>query len=178
MKKMLVCLLLAIPLQAYSQNKEQKPTTLRGILLEQLQTTHNKQDWFASGQTAMDGITAEQANWKDSAGNHSVGQLVYHIVFWNKQSLAKFKGEQPAKFSGNNDETFNNFDPKQWNSLVKEFDSVMSDLEKVVETADEKKLQEFAPTIARIGTHNAYHIGEIVFVRKEQGSWNPEKGVK
>jgi len=31
------------------------------------------------------------------------------------ESLAKFKGEKPAKFDGNNDETFNNFDEKSWN---------------------------------------------------------------
>ena len=54
----------------------------------------------------------------------------------------------------------------------------MADLEKFVETADEQKLQKYAPEIARIGTHNAYHVGQIVFVRKLQGSWNPEKGVK
>jgi hypothetical protein len=35
-----------------------------------------------------------------------------------------------------------------------------------------------APTIANICTHNAYHIGQIVYVRKLQGSWNPDKGVK
>jgi hypothetical protein len=35
-----------------------------------------------------------------------------------------------------------------------------------------------APTVARVAMHNAYHIGEIVMVRKEQGSWNPETGVK
>jgi hypothetical protein len=29
-----------------------------------------------------------------------------------------------------------------------------------------------------ICTHNAYHVGQIVYVRKLQGSWNPEKGVK
>lgn len=178
MNKIAVCLILAIALPAYSQNKDEKPTTLRGILLEQLQTTHNKQDWFASGNTAMDGLTAEQASWKDSAGNHSVGQLVYHLVFWNQEELAKFKGEPPPKYSGKNDDTFNNFDPKQWPSLVQQFDAVMTDWEKTVQSADEKKLQEWAPTIARMGTHNAYHIGEIVIVRKEQGSWNPEKGVK
>jgi hypothetical protein len=32
--------------------------------------------------------------------------------------------------------------------------------------------------IAHIGAHNAYHIGQIVFVRKEQGSLDPAKGVK
>ncbi len=178
MNKVAICLFVALSICASAQNQEKKPATLRDVLLDQLQTPHNKQDWFASGKTAMEGLTAEQANWKDSAGNHSVGQLVYHLVFWNRQTLAKFKGEQPEKFSGNNDETFTKFDPKQWPDLVKQFDTVMTDWEKAVERADEKKLQEWAPMIARIGTHNAYHIGEIVYVRKEQGSWNPEKGVK
>jgi hypothetical protein len=51
-------------------------------------------------------------------------------------------------------------------------------LEGVVEAADDKQLAAWASEIAHIGTHNAYHIGQIVFVRKEQGSWDPEKGVK
>jgi hypothetical protein len=48
----------------------------------------------------------------------------------------------------------------------------------MVENADEAKLKTIAPTIANINAHNAYHIGEIVMVRKEQGSWDPKNGVK
>ncbi len=29
-----------------------------------------------------------------------------------------------------------------------------------------------------ISTHNAYHIGQIIYVRKEQGSRDPKNGVK
>ena len=54
----------------------------------------------------------------------------------------------------------------------------MIDLEKIVQAADDAKLKAWAPTIANISTHNAYHTGQIIFVRKLQGSWNPEKGVK
>jgi hypothetical protein len=54
----------------------------------------------------------------------------------------------------------------------------MTEWEKAVEAADDKKLEEWASTVAHVGTHNAYHIAQIVFVRKEQGSWNPGKGVK
>ena len=46
------------------------------------------------------------------------------------------------------------------------------------ETADDKKLQTWASEIAHIGTHNSYHVGQMIIVRKLQGSWNPEKGVK
>lgn len=54
----------------------------------------------------------------------------------------------------------------------------MTDWEKAVEAADDKKIEASASDISHIATHNAYHIGQIVFVRKLQGSWDPEKGVK
>jgi uncharacterized damage-inducible protein DinB len=35
-----------------------------------------------------------------------------------------------------------------------------------------------ANTIAHISAHNAYHTGQIIIIRKLQGSWDPAKGVK
>src|SRR6267154_5810314 len=92
------------------QKKEETPAKLKGILLEQLRSTHNRKEWFVDAMTAVNGLTPEQASWKDGKGNHSAGQLTYHLVFWNRRSLAKFKGEPEAKFSGNNEETFDSFD--------------------------------------------------------------------
>jgi len=154
------------------------PATLKGVLLEQLKTTHDQKDWFASAKEAVEGVTAEQANWRDGKGNHSIGQLTAHLVFWNRQQLAKFKGEKPADFSGDNNETFNRFDAAKWTATVKELDEVMTALEQVVKTADEASLQKWASALAHIGAHNAYHIGQMVYVRRLQGSWDPEKGVK
>jgi len=176
MKPIIVLLLVSLSLCAQAQS--QGPTTLKGILLEQLRTTHNVKDWFVDANTAVAGLTAEQASWTDGKGNHSVGQLANHLIFWNQQVLAKFKGETPAKFSGNNDETFNNFDSKKWAATVQQLDAVMAEWEKAVEAADDKKLEAAASTIAHVGAHNAYHIGQMIVVRKEQGSWDPEKGVK
>ena len=176
MKTIVAFLVLSLSFRAYAQNP--KPATLRSILLEQLRTTHNEKDWFVPISVAVEGLTAEQASWKDGSGNHSVGQLSNHLLFWNKRELLKFKGEPEEKFSGNNDETFNNFDSKKWSDTVKQLDQVMIELEKLVETVDDNKLRALASEIAHIGTHNAYHVGQIIFVRKLQGSWNPEKGVK
>ena len=176
MKSTVALLVLSLSFHAYGQNP--KPVTLRSVLLEQLRTTHSEKDWFVPIDVAVEGLTAEQAGWKDGSGNHSVGQLANHLLFWNGQELAKFKGEPEEKFSGNNDETFNNFDTKKWNDTVNQLDQVMTELEGLVETADDKKLQAWASEIAHIGTHNAYHVGQMIFVRKLQGSWNPDKGVK
>ena len=170
-------LVLMFSLQSYAQNQQQ-PATLRSLLLHELHTTHTEADWFVPISVAVDGLTAEQANWHPQAGAHSAGQLTYHLLFWNRRNLAKFKGETQDKFSGDNEETFVKFDTKQWNDTVKQLDQVMTDLEKLVESADEQKLATWAPTIGNICTHNAYHVGQIVYVRKLQGSWNPDKGVK
>lgn len=179
MKATIAALVLALcGLVQAQEQKPKAPATLKGILLEQLQTTHNKQDWFVSIDTAVAGLTPEQASWTDGKGNHSVGQLVYHMLYWNRRALEKFNGHPEDKFSGNNDDTFTAYDPKKWTETVRELDQVMTQWEQAVANADEKKLSEWAPTMARIGTHNAYHTGEIVMVRKEQGSWDPAKGVK
>jgi uncharacterized damage-inducible protein DinB len=175
MKQIFFLLVLSLSFQAYGQS--QKAPTLKSILLEQLRTTHNQKDWFVPANTAVEGLTPEQASWTDGHGNHSIGQLANHLIFWNRQALATFKGEMPAKFSGNNDETFNSFDSKKWAATVRQLDEVLTAWEKAVEAADDKKLESSASTIAHIGAHNAYHIGQIVYVRKLQGSWNPEKGV-
>jgi hypothetical protein len=46
MKRVAIFLLplLALSLRATAQNQQPRPTTLRGVLLEQLHTTHDKED--------------------------------------------------------------------------------------------------------------------------------------
>ncbi|HEV2193969.1 MAG TPA: DinB family protein [Candidatus Acidoferrum sp.] len=176
MKRLSIFLLLLLAVPVYAQDK--KPTTLREVLLAELKSTHGAEEWFVPANIAVKGLTAEQASWTDGKGNHSVGQLAYHLVYWNRRNLERLKGEPLEKFSGNNDETFDKFDTKTWIETVQHLDQVMSELEKWVETADEAKLKENAQVFTHISTHNAYHIGEIIYVRKEQGSWDPKNGVR
>lgn len=154
------------------------PTTLRGVLLEQLKTSHTDEDWYVPAKIAVDGLTAEQAMWSPGAGNHSVGQLAYHLWYWDRRALQRFNGEKQEPFDGNNNETFDKFSAAQWDELVKNLDQVMTDWEKAVEDADEATLEKNASLIAHVGAHNAYHIGQILYVRKLHGVWNPDKGVK
>jgi uncharacterized damage-inducible protein DinB len=179
MKRLALLLLFAVPLTVVAQTPSKKaPTTLRGVLLEQLRQSHTEEDWYVPASIAVEGLTAEQAKWSPGKGNHSVGQLAYHLWYWDDRSLTQFKGQKPAPFDGNNNETFDNFTATQWDDLVKKLNQVMIDWEKAVETADDQKLADNASLIAHIGAHNAYHIGQILYVRKLQGIWNPDKGVK
>lgn len=176
MKTLLFSLALAFAAPAVAQ---QKPAaTLRSVLVEQLRSTHSKSESFVCLNVAVANLSAAQANWTDGKGNHSVGQLTYHLLFWTRRDLQRFRGETPAKFDGNNDRTFTDFDPKQWDDTVRQLDRTLTEIEELTASATEAQLAEWASTLATISTHNAYHIGEIVMVRKEQGVWDPNKGVK
>jgi uncharacterized damage-inducible protein DinB len=177
MKVFTIVLALALPIAAAAQDKK-PPTTLRGVLLEQLHTTHDQEDWFVPATIAVQGLTAEQAMWSPGKGNHSVGQLAYHIWYWDSRELAEFKGEKPAPFDGNNNETFDKFTATQWDDLVKKLNQVLTDWDTAVAAADDATLAKNASMIAHVGAHNAYHIGQILYVRKLQGVWDPAKGVK
>jgi hypothetical protein len=183
-------LLLATPFalpSAVAQSPQPKPMDLRAVLLTQLNSTHDKAEWFVPFDTAVSGLTAEQARWVPKAGGpgqmHSVAQLVAHLTYWNENALARLRGQKPAAYSGNNEDTFVGYDvnkitPAEWTALVARANRCLTDLEQWVQSASDADLAKGANTIAHVGAHNAYHIGEIVYVRKLQGSWDPSKGVK
>jgi hypothetical protein len=56
----------------------------------------------------------------------------------------------------------------------------------LIERADESKFGEIVPNkgdttwaeiIGLMNTHNAYHAGQLLVLRKLHGNWDPKKGV-
>lgn len=185
LKPILLALLLSPIALAQAPKPAGPPPTLKSILLAQLRSTHNKAEWFVPLNTAIDGLTPEQARWipKSEGPNnpapedHSVGMIAYHILYWNNAALSQLKGVKVSTTSDNTD-TFNKFDAATWADTVKKLDENLTALEQLVESADDAKIEKIAPTIAHISAHNAYHTGEIIMIRKLQGSWDPKKGVQ
>jgi hypothetical protein len=165
--------------QTIAQVKEDKaPPTLKSVLLQQYKTTWDKQEWFVPVEKGIEGITAQQASWRPADSSHSVGELAYHLLFWNKRLLDQFNGKKEADFNGNNNQTFDAFTEASWASIVQQLNQVMKDWEKAIEAADEAKLQSWYGNIANMNTHNAYHTGQILYIRKQAGNWDAAKGVK
>jgi hypothetical protein len=93
--------LLALLTPTLHAQTQPQAATLRSLLLHELHTTHNEADWFVPINIAVDGLTAEQASWQPPNGGHSVGQLAYHILFWNRRNLNTFRGVKNDSFSSN-----------------------------------------------------------------------------
>lgn len=158
----------------------------KDVILEQFLLCESKNGWFVSFKSAVAGLTAEQAAWKNSETENSILEVTRHLVFWNEHYLNRFKGIPNPKMEGNNDSTFNYLNELEWNEVVERFHSVMTDWYQTVHRADEEILDQqvsedakgiWLEKLINITLHNAHHIGQIVTTRKLQGSWSKEQGV-
>ncbi len=150
----------------------------KNILIEQLNNSHTNKDWYVPLSYAVKDLTTEQAHWQDSTQNHSICQLVSHLTFWNERVLIAFNGKTPANFNDVNDETFLTYCSDDWEGMVSKLDSIQIAWEDAVENASEEQLIEWGSSIANIASHNAYHTGQIVYIRKNNNWWSNSLGVQ
>ena len=151
--------------------KTEKPN-VKSLLLEQLKNTHTDKNWFVPTKVALKDLTYKQANKKDNTGNNSISELVSHMIFWNESNLLSFKGNTLADFNGNNDSTFRKYNEQEWKIAIKHLDSIQTAWEDILEYAIDDQLLEWSSEIANMSAHTAYHTGQIVYIRKQNGWWN------
>ncbi|EAZ80966.1 DinB family protein [Algoriphagus machipongonensis] len=145
--------------------------TTNDFLVKQLEYSHSSENWFAPINVATEGINATQANWHDESENHSIAQLVSHLVFWNDRLLQAIKGNPAPQFEGDNEETFSEISEDEWTNMVEKLDQIMNEIEVETKKLEGKQLEGWSETLANIAAHNAYHTGQIVYIRKQNNWW-------
>jgi uncharacterized damage-inducible protein DinB len=159
------------------------------ILIEQFNACYDDNGWFVALKNALANMTAEQALWKPSGTEHSVWEAVYHLTYWNERWLKRYRGETLEKGPIVIAETFKTQEhPTEagWHAAQYKLFGVMDALKAIVENITDSKLDELVSEsygaewkypLANMMVHNAYHIGQIVMIRKFAGNWDASKGV-
>ncbi len=154
------------------------------VLLKQFDNCYDKNEWFVAVKNALESVTEEQAAWKPGGVQHSIRELLSHLIHDNNAFLQRSLGVDYKSHVTSNDETFIPV-AGSWETDVGRFESTMTTLRELIQNADESKLSEPTPPrnelwqneLANLNAHNAYHGGQIVMLRKLQESWDPAKGV-
>jgi uncharacterized damage-inducible protein DinB len=158
----------------------------KDVLLEQFLCCQKKSHWFVSFEKAVAGLTPEQANWKKTDSENSIWEIISHLVFWNERFLNRFKNIAVPKMEGSNDTTFTFLKELEWEQVLERFNAVITDWYETLKNSEDEKFDQYISkdpketwleSLSSITLHNAYHIGQIVTIRKMQGSWNPEQGL-
>ncbi len=159
------------------------------FLIDQFTSNYDTDGWFVALKNTFKNLSAEDAAWKPDGVDNSIWGIVRHLNFYNERYLKRFKGEQVEKSEMENSETFagvSNATDEAWQAEIERFDRVMSGWRSAFEAADEEKFRQkyseenqttWAEIIGLMNTHHAHHGGQIVILRKLQGSWDASKGV-
>jgi uncharacterized damage-inducible protein DinB len=163
--------------------------TGKEFLLDQLLVSFDENGWFVATKNTLNNLTAEQAAWKPEALDNSIWGTIAHLNFYNERYLRRFNGEEIPPATGENSETFAGAveaSEEAWQAETEKFDTIMSGWRSALESAGEEKLTQpvskenqspWWEVISNINAHNAHHGGQIVVMRKLQGSWDASKGV-
>lgn len=163
--------------------------TTKEVLLEQFTACYDENGWFVALKNAFKDVSAEQAKWKAENADNSIWEILSHLNFYNEAYLKRFKGIDYVYPTSDNSETFSsaeNASEEAWRAETERFDSIMIEWRNLLEAADESKFGEavsaanqslWSSIVAHINVHNAHHAGQIVLLRKLQGSWDTKQGV-
>jgi uncharacterized damage-inducible protein DinB len=150
------------------------------LLRHNLDITYGTEDWFVPLRTALEGVTAEQANWRPAGrGANTIAEITAHLLFYKERLLQRLQGETVTISAANNDATFvpDSSTEESWQAMVMRMDAVHSGLAQAAAglppEAFDRPLpkHELGMQLNSILLHEAHHGGQIVYIRKLQGSW-------
>jgi uncharacterized damage-inducible protein DinB len=159
----------------------------KNVFQDQWAVCYDQSNWFVSLRNALDGLTTEQASWKAGEQTNSIWEIVNHLIYWNERYYDRFQGVAAWETSSENDNTFAPIDGWNWQETVEKCYLILSKWIDAMENSEEDKLDALAnenldyawsSVLSNLTLHNAYHIGQIVYIRKQQLSWDSAKGVK
>ena len=126
----------------------------------------NGESWMAPWDKALD-LSPAQAAWSPAPGRHSIWQLVNHVAFWRTVTLDTIAGRPRPTEAKINAEQFaapKNPSADAWNAARKRLEQTHRDLR-----AHIGKPTPGAERIADHLVHDAYHLGQIMYLRAMQG---------
>jgi uncharacterized damage-inducible protein DinB len=156
------------------------------VLSRQFTKCFDENGWFVATQNAIANVTAEQAEWKPEGADNSIRELIQHLNYYTNAYLERFKGNDYEYKVADNDETFDKGEADSWEAEAARFVSIMTEWRTLLAQADDAKFDEIAPPhehrkwrdlLADMNAHTAHHGGQIVLLRKLQGSWDSKGGV-
>ncbi|MBP3041659.1 DinB family protein [Bacillaceae bacterium Marseille-Q3522] len=152
------------------------------ILRDQLQKNYATEAWYPPLKPALEGLNSAQASWHPTGeAANTIWETVNHLLYYNERMLERLKGNNPTFPAETNDDTFtvshSSDDESAWQAAVKRTEEVYKDLLEVLSNKQDEDFDQqlskgtFGETTFDILMHIAYHTGQIVQIRKLQGSW-------
>lgn len=147
----------------------------KAVLLDQLLANANDRSWYISFKEVSEGINEEEAFWKPDSESYSIAEMTQHLIYWNEvwQTRYEQSSAQAVPPIKDNADSFIVPKEKSFAELKERLLKVLLNWQTLITT---EKLEtnvagfpveaKWWELISNATTHNAYHIGQIAYVRK------------
>jgi uncharacterized damage-inducible protein DinB len=137
-------------------------------------------------------LSADLASRKPAGFTHSVFEIVAHLNYWMEYDMKRMRGA-PDPYPEHASESWpcaQNAQQAQWSKEVERFRELQEELATVcrsgmaswlsqapaTHSSHERNASTVGAMIFQTITHNSYHIGQIVDLRRTLAAWPPSKG--
>ncbi|MEY2355495.1 DinB family protein [Lysinibacillus capsici] len=144
------------------------------ILLDQLLANANDPSWYISFSEVVEGLSEAEAFWKPDSSSHSMAEIVQHLIYWNKIWQIRYRENQvKASSQTNNANTFLVKEEVTFYELKEKLLHILLTWQELIEEEQLLSIVNGFPVkaqwwaiISNAATHNAYHIGQLAYLRK------------
>lgn len=157
----------------------------KDVISDQLLANANDPSWYLPFSDSIRGLSEDQAFWKPNEESNSIAEIVQHLLYWNQTWQTRYqKSHVDAVPSiGNNNNSFIISENHSFADLKKQLLEVLLLWQELLsEEKVESEVNGFSghvrwwEVLGNVSTHNAYHIGQIIYIRKLQKSWKINAG--
>lgn len=152
----------------------------KDVISDQLLANANDPSWYIPFSDSIRGLTEDQAFWKPNEESNSIAEIVQHLLYWNQTWQTRYKKSHvdAVPSIGNNNNSFIIPVNHSFANLKKQLLEVLLLWPELLsEEKVESEVNGFSghvkwwEVLGNVSTHNAYHIGQIIYIRKLQKSW-------
>ncbi|KFN14054.1 DinB family protein [Bacillus pseudomycoides] len=152
----------------------------KDVLSDQLLANANDPSWYLPFSDSVENLSEEEAFWKPNENCNSIAEIVQHLLYWNETWQTRYQKSHvnAVPSIGDNNKSFIIPENKSFSDLKEQLLEVLLQWQDLLtEEKVESEVNGFPAhakwweILGNVSTHNAYHIGQIIFIRKLQNSW-------
>ncbi|SHF66763.1 DinB family protein [Flavisolibacter ginsengisoli] len=146
-------------------------------LVSQLQESYNGDPWFGRNAEKLLGEVTETLAFQKPNGQHSIAELVWHMVNWREFVISRFKKDETKDlhyFEANDWRQLDHSDRSLWQHGLQKLNETQEILinilqdqsDSILDKTVEERTYNYRNLLNGIVQHDIYHLGQIAYLVK------------
>ena len=145
-------------------------------IIANLERVNTGQPWYGKAVYEMLDEIDPAIVYKKPNKQHSLAELLYHMITWADFTLHRIKGDKEKDMAAFEELDWRKIDPEvhTWEKGLTEFKNIHKEIVELLNKKDDEFLKEivdyrqynFRFLLNGLIQHNIYHIGQVAYVKK------------